>query len=44
MFAFQDPGETKKATLEQDDIDGVCAIYPPGTDPGSASRSGIIGP
>lgn len=27
MFAFQDPGETKKASLEEDDVDGMCAIY-----------------
>lgn len=30
MYTFQDCGETKKATPEQDDIDGVCAIYPLG--------------
>jgi hypothetical protein len=28
MYTFQDCGETKKATPEQDDRDGVCAIYP----------------
>jgi MYXO-CTERM domain-containing protein len=28
MFAFQDPGETKKASPEPDDISGVCSIYP----------------
>ncbi|MDJ0763653.1 MAG: matrixin family metalloprotease [Myxococcota bacterium] len=27
-------GETKKQTLEQDDIDGICAIYPLAEDPG----------
>jgi hypothetical protein len=28
MYNFQDPGETKKRTVEEDDIDGFCAIYP----------------
>ncbi|MCG8421007.1 MAG: MYXO-CTERM sorting domain-containing protein [Proteobacteria bacterium] len=31
MFATQTNGETKKATLEQDDIDGLCRIYPADT-------------
>jgi hypothetical protein len=35
MYNYQDCGETKKATLEQDDIDGVCAIYPKTEDPGT---------
>lgn len=29
MYPTQAAGERKKATLEQDDIDGLCAIYPP---------------
>jgi hypothetical protein len=33
MFNFQDCGETKKASPEQDDIDGICAIYPIADDP-----------
>jgi hypothetical protein len=33
MYAYQDDGETKKASLEQDDVDGVCAIYPPVSNP-----------
>ena len=28
MYYEADPGETKKRSLEQDDIDGLCAIYP----------------
>ncbi len=28
MFAFQADGETKKTSLEVDDIDGLCSIYP----------------
>lgn len=30
MFAVANPCETQKRTLAQDDIDGVCAIYPKG--------------
>jgi hypothetical protein len=33
MYNFQDCGETKKATLSQDDIDAICAIYPTAKDP-----------
>ncbi len=29
MYAFYPEGETTARTLEQDDIDGICAIYPP---------------
>jgi hypothetical protein len=29
MFAGYDEGTTELRTLEQDDIDGACAIYPP---------------
>ena len=28
MYNFQDCGETKKITLEADDVDGVCTMYP----------------
>ena len=37
MYNFQDCGETQKATPEQDDVDGVCGIYPVGDDPGECS-------
>ena len=30
MFALAKPCETKKSSLAQDDIDGLCAIYPTG--------------
>lgn len=32
MYATLDPkaGETKKRTLNRDDVEGICAIYPPG--------------
>lgn len=33
MFAFQDCGETKKASPEPDDVAGICAIYPIEDDP-----------
>lgn len=35
MFNYQDCGETKKATLSPDDIDGICRIYPIAEDPKS---------
>ncbi|MFN0245504.1 MAG: hypothetical protein ACKV2T_01265 [Kofleriaceae bacterium] len=35
MYNYQDCGETKKASLEADDIEGVCAIYPKAEDPGT---------
>lgn len=38
MYNFQECGETKKQTLEQDDIDAICAIYPKANDPGSCAR------
>ena len=34
MFNFGAKGETKKRTLEEDDVSGVCAIFPRDTDPG----------
>ena len=33
MWACADTGEIKKRTLEADDIDGLCSIYPPGSLP-----------
>lgn len=38
MYNFQECGETKKSTLEQDDIDGICGIYPKDEDPGTCER------
>ena len=35
MYPFQDCGETKKETLEADDISSICTIYPTAKDPGS---------
>jgi MYXO-CTERM domain-containing protein len=40
MYNFQDCGETSKATLSQDDIDAICAIYPPAEDPGVCAPVG----
>lgn len=37
MFAFQDCGETKKATVEADDVAGICAMYPASADPGECA-------
>ena len=33
MYAYDAPGETKKRTLTQDDIDGLCTLYPEDDDP-----------
>jgi MYXO-CTERM domain-containing protein len=38
MFAFQEDGETKKDTLEADDIAGACSAYPAANDPKSCAR------
>jgi uncharacterized protein (TIGR03382 family) len=38
MFAAQDCGETKKATLDVDDEAAVCAVYPVAEDPQSCER------
>ena len=38
MFNFQDCGETKKATLDADDINAICTIYPIAQDPELCSR------
>jgi uncharacterized protein (TIGR03382 family) len=37
MYPFQDCGETKKETLETDDISGICDTYPTAMDPGTCS-------
>lgn len=33
MYNFQDCGETKKATLSQDEVNAMCSIYPLADDP-----------
>jgi hypothetical protein len=38
MYNYQDCGETKKATLEADDIAGLCGIYPKQNDPDSCEK------
>ena len=40
MYPYQDCGETKKSTLEVDDIAAICAIYPTAKDPGSCDHVG----
>jgi hypothetical protein len=40
MYNFQDPAETKKRSLEPDDINGLCTIYPLADDPKNCDRSG----
>jgi hypothetical protein len=42
MYAFQDCGETKKASLEADDVEGACAMYPLADDPGECTRPGDV--
>jgi len=39
MYNYQDSGETKKATLEPDDVNGVCDTYPMVEDPGCDKRA-----
>lgn len=39
MYNFQDPAETKKATLSADDVAGLCAIYATADDPGTCRRA-----
>ncbi len=41
MYNFQSCGETKKATLEADDIAGMCAIYSKDTHPTSCEPASI---
>jgi hypothetical protein len=40
MYNFQSPGEIKKRTLSQDDITGICEIYPTANDPGTCAHVG----
>jgi hypothetical protein len=40
MYNFQDPGETKKETLSDDDIQAICEIYPTSKDPGTCDHVG----
>lgn len=42
MFAVAQTGETNKRDLAQDDLDGVCAIYPVDEDPGKCKPAGFI--
>lgn len=37
MYPYQDSGETKKETLEPDDINAICTIYPTAKDPGTCA-------
>jgi MYXO-CTERM domain-containing protein len=37
MYPQQDCGETKKATLSDDDINAICTIYPTAKDPGTCA-------
>jgi Pregnancy-associated plasma protein-A len=39
MYNFQDCGETKKASLSQDEVDSMCAIYPTADDPGTCGSA-----
>ncbi len=41
MYNFQSCGETKKASLEQGDVDGFCGIYPQGEHPSSCEPANI---
>ncbi len=40
MYNFQDCGETKKETLEADDMNAICTIYPVANDPKTCARVG----
>ena len=40
MFNFQDCEETKKESLESDDVNAICTIYPVSQDPGTCERVG----
>ena len=44
MQATAPPGETTKRTLAQDDVDGVCAIYPSGQPTAVCYGSGQVAP
>lgn len=40
MFNYQSCGELDKASLSDDDVAGVCAIYPKADDPGTCEKVG----
>ncbi len=40
MYNFQDCGETKKETLEVDDINAICTVYPTAKDPNTCAAVG----
>ena len=40
MYNFQDCGETKKETLETDDINAICTVYPTAKDPNTCAPVG----
>ncbi len=42
MYNFQGDGETTKAELHQDDIDGMCAMYPIAQDPNECARPDLV--
>jgi len=41
MYNFQDCGETKKETLEDDDINAMCTVYPIAKDPNSCEPASV---
>jgi MYXO-CTERM domain-containing protein len=41
MYPFQDCGETKKETLETDDINGICQVYPESKNPGTCEHVSV---
>ncbi len=43
MYNFADLGETKKRSLEADDIAGICDIYPKSADPGQCGPAKLPG-
>jgi hypothetical protein len=43
MYPFQNCGETKKETLEDDDITAICTIYPVANDPHDCSHADFSG-
>jgi len=42
MYWYTAPGETKKRTLEQDDIDGIIFIYGPANGNGCSSSQSLL--
>ncbi len=39
MYNYQDCGETKKASLSEDEVNSMCAIYPIADDPGTCGSA-----